>query len=31
MGVESGEALRYATSADVHRDASFVGYVGVVY
>ncbi|MBK8480447.1 MAG: AmmeMemoRadiSam system protein B [Proteobacteria bacterium] len=31
LGASSGERLRYATSADVRPNASFVGYAGVVY
>lgn len=31
LGAEEGECIIYATSHDVHRDESFVGYAGVVY
>lgn len=31
LGAEEGECIIYATSHDVHRDDSFVGYAGVVY
>jgi len=31
MGTTDGEQLRYCTSADIHRNLSFVGYCSVVY
>jgi hypothetical protein len=31
LGSTQAEMLQYATSADVHQDASFVGYVGMVF
>jgi AmmeMemoRadiSam system protein B len=31
LGQSKGERLRYATSADIRPDSSFVGYTGIVY